>query len=63
MEIKAKAQKDSALWKNLYFELRKTSEFEYSLQAFVTYESFRICDNVIVTRNTAILFQPAIKGT
>jgi hypothetical protein len=63
MEIRAKAQADNGCWRDLYFELKKTGEFEYSLKAFGTFESFGVCDAVIVTKDTAILFQPTIKGT
>lgn len=63
MEIKAKAQADNSCWNHLHFELKKTSDFEYSLQAKGTIESFGICDNVIVTKDTTITFQPKQKGT
>jgi len=66
LEIRAKAQADNKCWKDLYFELKKssdTSDFEYSLRAYGTYESFGVCDAVIVTKDTAILFQPTQKGT
>ena len=63
MEIKAKAQADNGCWSNLKFELKKTNEFEYSLKAYGTFESFGICNDVIVTTDTAIIFQPKQKGT
>jgi len=58
MEIRAKAQADNGCWSDLYFELKKTSDFEYSLKAYGTFESFGVCDAVIITKDTAILFQP-----
>lgn len=63
LEIKAKAQADNGCWSNLYFELKKTSEFEYSLKAYGKYESFGACDDVIITKDTTIRFQPMQKGT
>lgn len=63
MQIRAKAQADNSCWKNLYFEFKKEKEFEYSLTAYGTYESFGVCDDVIVSQDTVINFQPTEKGT
>ncbi|HAH22869.1 MAG TPA: hypothetical protein DCL77_03765 [Prolixibacteraceae bacterium] len=63
MEIKAKAQAENSCWRKLYFELKKTKDFEYTLKAYGTYESFGVCDAEIVSQDTAIIFQPTQKGT
>jgi len=63
MQIKAKAQADNGCWRNLYFELKKTKEFEYTLKAYGTYESFGICPEVVVIKDTTFYFQPTQKGT
>lgn len=63
MQIRAKAQANNGCWRNLYFELKKTSEFEYTLKAYGTFESFGVCTDVIVYKDTAIDFQPTQKGT
>lgn len=63
MEIKAKAQAENSCWRKLYFELKKTKEFEYTLKAYGTFESFGVCDNGMVYQDTTIVFQPTQKGT
>lgn len=61
--IRAKAQAYNSCWRRLYFELKKTKDFEYSLKAFGVYESFGVCGEKIVTRDTVIYFRPQVKGT
>ncbi|HEY3372214.1 MAG TPA: hypothetical protein VGK10_15270 [Prolixibacteraceae bacterium] len=63
MEIRAKAQADNGCWRNLYFELKKTKDFEYTLKAYGTYESFGVCSEKLVIQDTTINFQPKVKGT
>jgi hypothetical protein len=63
MEIKAKAQAENGCWRKLYFELKKTKDFEYTLKAYGTYESFGICSARLVYQDTVIAFQPKQKGT
>lgn len=61
--IRAMAQADNGCWSNLYFELKKTKEFEYTLTAYGTYESFGKCSTKIVTQDTVISFLPKQTGT
>lgn len=62
IQIRAKAQAYNSCWSNLYFELKKTRDFEYSIKAFGVYESFGVCGDMIVSRDTAIDFRPQEKG-
>jgi len=61
--LRAKAQADNGCWNNLYFELRKTKDFEYTLKAYGTFESFGKCPDGIVTKDTVIYFKPTQLGT
>ena len=63
MEIKAQAQANNGCWSNLYFELKKTKDFEYTLKAYGAFESFGVCPEMLVTQDTVIKFQPKEKGT
>ena len=63
LQIRAKAQADNGCWSKLYFELKKTKDFEYSLKAYGTYESFGVCPDKVVSQDTLIDFQPTQKGT
>ena len=63
MQIRAKAQANNGCWSNLYFELKKIKEFEYSLKAYGTYESFGVCAERVVTKDSIFDFQPTGKGT
>lgn len=63
MQIRAKAQANNGCWSNLYFELKKTKEFEYTLKAYGTYESFGVCAEKVVTKDSIFNFQPIEKGT
>ncbi|HET6557759.1 MAG TPA: hypothetical protein VFG54_10630 [Prolixibacteraceae bacterium] len=63
IQIRAKAQAYNSCWRKLYFELKKTKDFEYSVKAFGVYESFGVCGDIIVTRDTVINFRPQEKGT
>jgi hypothetical protein len=47
----------------LYFELKKIKEFEYTLKAYGTFESFGICPDNVVTQDSLFDFQPTEKGT
>jgi hypothetical protein len=61
--IRAKAQADNSCWSNLYFELKRTKDFEYSLKAYGTFESFGNCSDEIITNDTVIHFKPTKLGT
>jgi hypothetical protein len=63
MQISAEAQANNGCWSNLYFELKKTKEFEYTLKAYGTFESFGACPERLVTKDTVVNFQPSEKGT
>lgn len=63
LQIRAKAQADNGCWSHLYFKLIKTKDFEYTLQAYGTYESFGICPDKVVTKDTLIDFLPKQTGT
>lgn len=63
IQIIAKAQANNGCWSNLYFEWKKTKEFEYSLKAYGTYESFGMCPEMLVTKDTVIDFKPTETGT
>lgn len=63
IHIRAKAQAYNSCWRKLYFELKKTKDFEYSIKAFGVYESFGVCSDKIVSRDTVIYFRPQVKGT
>lgn len=63
IQIRAKAQAYNSCWRKLYFELKKTRDFEYSVKAFGVYESFGVCGDIIVSRDTVINFRPQVKGT
>lgn len=63
LQIRAKAQAENGCWSHLHFELKKTKDFEYTLSAYGTYESFGICPDKVVTKDTAINFLPKQTGT
>ncbi|HLN72568.1 MAG: hypothetical protein ACM3O8_12835 [Methylococcaceae bacterium] len=63
LQIRAKAQAENGCWSHLYFELKKTKDFEYTLKAYGTYESFGICPDKVVTKDTVIDFLPKQAGT
>jgi hypothetical protein len=63
MQIRAMAQADNGCWSHLYFELKKTKDFEYTLAAYGTFESFGKCSDKIVTEDTVIYFLPKQTGT
>lgn len=62
IQIKASAQAYNSCWRRLYFELKKTRDFEYSVKAFGVYESFGLCGDKIVALDTVINFRPREKG-
>lgn len=60
--IEATAQAYNGCWSNLNFILTKTSTFEYTLNAYGVYESTGSCPNVMVYKDTSIVFQPTTAG-
>jgi hypothetical protein len=63
VHISARAAAENGCWSNLYFKLISDSEFEYTLEAYGTYESSGICPDMMVYKDTTIAFQPMQKGT
>lgn len=61
-EIKALAKETNGCWSNLNFVLTKNSDFEYSLEAFGTFESYGTCPDVMVYGDTTIAFKPTQTG-
>ena len=61
-EIKARAKETNGCWSNLNFVLTKNSDFEYSLEAFGTFESYGACPDVMVYGDTIIAFKPTQTG-
>jgi uncharacterized protein YxeA len=56
------AKASDGCWSNLKFTLTKERSFEYSVEAFGTYESTGTCPPGMVTADTSIVFQPAETG-
>ena len=62
VQIAANAQAHNGCWSNLNFLLNKTGNFEYTIQAFGTYESNGSCTDVMVYGDTSIVFLPTATG-
>jgi hypothetical protein len=60
--IGARAEQSNGCWSNLHFILSKRADFEYSLAAFGTYESYGSCADVMVYADTIIDFKPTETG-
>ena len=60
--IQANSQASDGCWRNLNFLLNKTSDFEYTLEAFGLYESSGTCPPGMVYGDTSIVFQPKAPG-
>lgn len=56
------AEATDGCWSNLYLELKKIKEFEYSIKAFGTYESSGACICRMVYSDSVINFQPNQRG-
>ncbi len=61
-QISAHAEEDNGCWSNLHFTLEKRTDFNYSLQAYGTFESYGTCPSVMVMADTIIDFKPALAG-
>jgi|WetSurSiteA1Bulk_404760.scaffolds.fasta_scaffold90003_2 hypothetical protein len=61
-QLVVNAQANNGCWSNLNFLLNKTSNFEYTIQAFGMYESTGSCTDVKVNADTSIIFQPTAAG-
>ena len=61
-QVMIEAEATNGCWSDLYLELNKTDEFEYSLKAYGTYESYGACPDIMVYKDTIINFQPTQKG-
>lgn len=60
--ISAVAQANSSCWSNLGFELIKSDDFDYYLQAYGIYESYGSCQDAVVTGDTTIKWKPGQAG-
>ena len=61
--IRAKAQGDNDCWSHMYFEMKKTKDFEYTLKAYGTFESFGVCSGGMVYKDSTFTFEPEVAGT
>lgn len=62
VHIQARAEATNGCWSDISFELTKTSELVYSLDAYGIYESFGTCPDVMVYGDTSIAFTPIKTG-
>jgi hypothetical protein len=62
VEIMATAKATNGCWSNLNFALTKKSDFEYSLEAFGTFESYGSCADTVIYADTTIVFKPTLTG-
>lgn len=62
VQIYAQAEATSGCWRDMYLELKKVSEFEYTLKAFGTFETFGACPDVMVYKDSLIDFKPTQNG-
>jgi hypothetical protein len=62
INIKVHSEASDGCWRNLNFLLNKTSDFEYTLEAFGSYESTGTCPPGVVYGDTTIDFQPKAAG-
>jgi hypothetical protein len=56
IQISAVAQAYNQCWSNINFQLTKTNDYEYILQALGTYVSYGSCADGLVTGDTVIPF-------
>jgi len=63
IEIEAKASANNGCWRSLFFELKATDTFDYTLKAYGAYVSYGACPDIMVYQDTVILFGPLQKGT
>jgi hypothetical protein len=62
IDLEARAEASNACWSNLSFVLTKKTNFEYSLDAFGTFESTGYCEPLKVNGDTTIAFKPTLTG-
>ena len=62
VQIYAQAEAYDGCWRDLYLELKKVNEFEYTLKAYGTFETTGVCPAVMVYKDTLIDFQPTQYG-
>jgi hypothetical protein len=60
--IQVNSQAPDGCWRSLSFQLNKSSDFEYSVEAFGRYESNGTCPPGMVNGDTSIVFQPKAVG-
>ena len=63
VQIKSRASANNGCWKDLNFELKAINTYEYTLKAYGTYESYGVCPDIMVYRDTIIQFKPIQKGS
>ncbi|MCO4294426.1 hypothetical protein NF867_16310 [Solitalea sp. MAHUQ-68] len=62
-EIGAMAQAENGCYRDIKFKLIKVADFQYTLKAYATFESYGACPEVLVNGDTTISFIPEKKGT
>jgi hypothetical protein len=62
VQISAVGQAYDACWSDINFLLTKTNDYEYTLQAFGTYESYGVCPEALVSGDTVITITAAHTG-
>ena len=60
--IALRAEAYESCWSDLRFSLTKNTDFEYSVQAYGTYESYGNCTNAVVTGDSTLSFKPTKAG-
>jgi hypothetical protein len=62
VQLSARAEASNKCWSNLNFVLTKKTNFEYSLEAFGTFESTGLCEEIKVYGDSTIEFKPTLTG-
>lgn len=62
-QIMVEAEATNGCWSDLYIELSKIKDFEYSVKAYGTYEGCGTCPDIMIIKDTIFDFQPTQKGT
>jgi hypothetical protein len=52
----------TSCWSDLRFELTKINDYEYSVQALGTYESYGSCSEITISGDSTINFKPTKNG-
>jgi hypothetical protein len=62
VNIYAKAEAYNVSYRDLYIDLRRETDFKYSLKAYATYESYGVTADWLISTDTIIGFTPTLKG-